>query len=133
MKAVKRFFNKLGMLMVIAKLVAMTTREMKGNIISKIVEGQKLGERYLAVDGQRGNIIQVVLAVMIVVVVIGAAIPVVWPIFVGTDTDIQAMTETDDATVFFKAIWPIALLVLGLSIGAGVIFWSLRKMGVIGN
>lgn len=71
--------------------------------------------------------------VLAVIVLLGAMAPVLWPMFVGTDTDIQAMTETDDATVMFQAIWPVVLLVLGIGLCAGLIFFGLRKFGLMGR
>lgn len=76
--------------------------------------------------------LKTVLGVMLAIIVLGVAIPVVWPTFVGTDTAIQAMTETDEATVLFQTFWPIALLIVGLSIAVGVVFYGLRKFNVIG-
>lgn len=69
--------------------------------------------------------------VVLSIVLLGALVPVLWPLFVGTDTDIQAMTETDDATVLFQTIWPIALLVIGVALAAGVVFYALRKFKVM--
>lgn len=73
-----------------------------------------------------------VVTILLVIVILGTALPVMWPLFVATDTDIQAMTETDDATTMLQAIWPIGLLVLGLAIVAGIIFYALRKFKVAG-
>lgn len=71
--------------------------------------------------------IKKIVSVVILFCVLGALVPVLWPMFVGTDTDIQAMTETDDATVFLQTVWPIVLLVMGIGVGAGLIYYGVRK------
>jgi len=74
-----------------------------------------------------------VLGVLIVVIVIGAAIPAVWPTFIGTDTAIQALTETDQGTVMLQTFWPIMTMVIALAIAAGLVFFALRKFDICDN
>lgn len=76
--------------------------------------------------------IKKVVYIVLMFVVLGALVPVLWPLFVGTDTDVQAMTETDDATVFLQTLWPIILIVVGLGFVAGLVFYALRKFKVMG-
>lgn len=64
---------------------------------------------------QRGVMgINKLIGVVVMFVVIGTIVAALWSTFVGTDTAIQALTETDDATVLLQALWPIALLVAGV-------------------
>lgn len=73
-----------------------------------------------------------VVSVILLVVVLGALIPALWPSMQATDTDIQALNATagDIATPFLQTIWPIVLLVIGIGIAAGLVFFALRKFGV---
>lgn len=73
------------------------------------------------------NIVYLILTV----VVIGMLLPVIFPMMTDTDTDIQAMTGTDDATVFLQTTWPIVLLVIGVVIALGVIMWAVNKLGLM--
>lgn len=67
------------------------------------------------------------------IIVLGALIPVLWPMMEATDTDIQALTQTGPITVFLQTMWPIVLLVIGIGVAAGLVFYSLKKFGVIGR
>lgn len=74
-----------------------------------------------------------VITVLVIVVALGALIPTLWPMFTDTDTQIQALNGTDTATGFLQTSWPIALLIIGLAIGIGVLFYALKKFGIMGN
>lgn len=67
------------------------------------------------------------------IIVLGALIPVLWPMMEATDTDIQALTETGPITTFLQTMWPIVLLVIGIGVAAGLVFMALRKFGVMGQ
>lgn len=71
------------------------------------------------------------LRVLLLIIVIGTIVPVIWPMFVATDTDVQAMTETDDATVTLQSLYPIMLVVVGILIAAGLVFYGLRQFHLI--
>lgn len=73
-----------------------------------------------------------VIGVILIVVVLGALLPVLWPMMVGTDADIQAM-EGGGITDFLQAMWPVALIIVGIGIAAGLIFYALRQFGVMGG
>lgn len=77
--------------------------------------------------------IKQVLGVVMLIIVLGALIPVLWPMMEATDTDIQALMETGPITVFLQTMWPIVLLVIGIGVAAGLVFYSLKKFGVIGR
>lgn len=77
--------------------------------------------------------IKQVLGVVMLIIVLGALIPVLWPMMEATDTDIQALTQTGPITVFLQTMWPIVLLVIGIGVAAGLVFYSLKKFGVIGR
>jgi len=77
-------------------------------------------------------LIKKVIGVVLVVVVLGALLPVLWPMLVDTDTAIQEL-EGGGITDFLQAMWPIALIIIGIGIAAGLIFYALRSFGVIGG
>lgn len=72
-----------------------------------------------------------VVSVIIVVVVLGALISALWDTMLGSDTAIQALTDTGTATTMLQDMWPIALIVVGVGIAAGIVFYALRKFKVI--
>ena len=75
-----------------------------------------------------------IVGVILLVVVLGAIIPALWPTMTSTDTDIQALNATGStATSFLQTIWPIVLLVIGIGVAAGLVFYALRKFGVLGG
>lgn len=75
--------------------------------------------------------IKKLLGVGIILLVAGTLLPVIWPLMVGTDTAVQALTETDSATTTLQTFWPVVLLVGGIGIAAGAIFFVLRRVGVM--
>ena len=77
--------------------------------------------------------IKKVIGVILVIIVLGALLPVLWPMLVDTDTDIQAIEGGGAITGFLQAMWPIALIVVGIGIGAGIIYYALKKFGVAGK
>lgn len=76
--------------------------------------------------------IQKIIGIVLIVVVLGALLPVLWPMIEDTGTDIAAM-EGGTATDFIQAMWPILLIVIGVGVGAGLIFFALRNLGVFGG
>jgi hypothetical protein len=77
---------------------------------------------------QRGSIpIMPIISIVIALVVLGAIIPVLWPMFVGSGTSIAALTGTDAATVTMKSFWPIIEILGGLAIGIGVLMFIVNK------
>ena len=75
-----------------------------------------------------------VVSVILLIIVLGAIVPALWPVMQDTDTDIQALNATGStSTAFLQTIWPIVLLVIGIGVAAGLIFYALRKFGVLGQ
>lgn len=68
---------------------------------------------------------------VIAIVILGALIPVLFPLITDSDTAIQALTGTDDGTVMLQTIWPILLVICGIGIPVGVLFFALRKFEII--
>lgn len=84
-------------------------------------------------EDQRGAILHAVVIVALVIIVLGALLPVLWPMLQATTTNITAIAGTDAPTQFLKTMWPIALLVTGLGIVVAIVFYALRKFGVLGG
>jgi hypothetical protein len=82
------------------------------------------------VKGEAG-IIKEGVSVIMGVVILGALVVALWPTFVGTDTDVQALVGTDAGTEFLQVVWPIVLIAVGIGLGAGVVFWVLRKFDLV--
>ena len=71
--------------------------------------------------------------VVVVLIVLGTAIPVLWPLASATSVGIGNMTGTDAGTTTIQAFWPVILLVVGMGIAVGLIFYGLHKFGLIGK
>lgn len=77
---------------------------------------------------QRGSMnLKAIIGVTVTVVVLGTAVPVLWPLFAGSDTDIQAMTETDSGTVFIQTFWPILILIGGIGLVVGIVYMVMKR------
>lgn len=72
------------------------------------------------------------LGVVVVMVVMGSAIPVLWPV-ASNSTAINAMSGTDAGTTTIKSFWPIILLIIGIGLAVGLIVMALRKFGLLGG
>lgn len=81
-------------------------------------------------QGKMGLVAGIIGGVIGIVVLAKVAVAM-WPTFVGTGTDVAALTQTDAGTETLQAIWPIVIVVVGIGIAAGAIFWALRKFGVM--
>jgi len=90
---------------------------------------------YLAqiIPGQEGSILTGVLLTVLAVVILGVMLPALWPMLLDSITNINAIEGSDTATAFLKVGWPIAILVIGVGVVAGLIFYALRQFGVIGG
>ena len=73
------------------------------------------------------------ISVVVVLIVLGTAIPVLWPLATATSDNITAMTGTDAGTTTIQAFWPVILLVIGMGVAVGLIVYGLRKFGLIGG
>ena len=75
-----------------------------------------------------------VIGVLLIVVVLAALLPVLIPLMLDQSEGVTNLTDDypDDSSVAFLAVmWPIALIVIVIGIGAGVIFFALRRFGVL--
>lgn len=71
-----------------------------------------------------------IVAVAVGVAILGAIVPALWPTITGSDTAIQALTQTDAGTTTMQALWPILLIAVGCGIAAGLVMWALRKFNL---
>lgn len=98
-------------------------RKAFGGIVGRIVHG-----------GMRGGIMTAIIVVALVLIVLGALIPVLWPMLQATQTDIDALNATGSvSTAFLQNMWPVALLVVGLGIVIAIILYALKRFGVLGS
>lgn len=85
-------------------------------------------------SGMKGGIMTAIIVVALVLIVLGALIPVLWPMLQATQTDIDALNATgSSSTAFLQSMWPVALLVVGLGIVVAIILYALRRFGVLGS
>lgn len=77
--------------------------------------------------------IKKVIGVAVSVIVLGILVPVLWPLIITSNTNIQNIAGSDAATAMLKVFWPIALILVALGVAVGLIFYVLRKFGVIGK
>lgn len=77
--------------------------------------------------------IKKILGVILIVVVLGAAIPVILPLLFDTQGDIEAMnvTASPEAGGLLKTMWPIVVMIIIIGIAAGLIFFALKRFNVI--
>jgi len=83
-------------------------------------------------QGQAGEFgVGVIIYVVIGIVVVGTVVAALWGTLAGTDTSIQALTQTDAGTSTLQTMWPIVLVIIGIGIAAGAVMWALRKFNVM--
>lgn len=70
------------------------------------------------------------LGVIVIVLVMSYAVPVLWPLATTAAANVTAMTGTDGGTTIMKALWPVALLMIGLGVGIGMIIYALRQLSI---
>ena len=77
--------------------------------------------------------IKKVLAVILVVVVLGALIPVGLGLLFDTIDPIESMnvTASPEAGGLLQTMWPIVIIIIIIGIAAGLIFFALKKFNVI--
>jgi hypothetical protein len=86
-----------------------------------------------ALRGQDGNILRGILLVVLTIVILGALIPVVWPLMQDSTAAVGNITGSDPATIFLKTLYPVAILVVGFGIVAALIFFALKSFGIVGG
>jgi hypothetical protein len=109
------------------KRVAVTTAEVQYRLASRGPSAWKA-----VVNSQFGffNIAGIV-TVAVGVTVVGAIVVALWPTIIGTNTSIQALTQTDVGTKTMQSLWPIVLIGVGVGVSAGLILYILHKMGLM--
>ena len=77
--------------------------------------------------------IKKVLGVILIAVVIAALLPVLLPLLFDSIGDIDAITHEDAGAelALLKTIWPIVVMVIIIGIAAGLVFFALKRFGVI--
>jgi len=77
--------------------------------------------------------IQKLLGVLIVLVVIGALLPVLLPVLFDSSAGIASMnvTASPAAGGMLKTMWPIMVMILIIGIAGGLIFFALKRFGVL--
>lgn len=73
------------------------------------------------------EILYALLGVMVILIVLGSAIPVLWPLIVSSGDNISSMTGTDSGTSLIQAFWPIILLLVGLGVAVALIIFAIKK------
>lgn len=79
------------------------------------------------------GILVALIGVAVVLIVLGTAIPVLWPLAANSSVAIAAMEGTDAGTTTIQGFWPIILLVVGLGIAVGLIVYALKRFGLLGG
>lgn len=67
------------------------------------------------------------IGVLVVVLVLGSAVPVIWPMITATSDNITAMTGTDSGTTFIQDFWPLVILLIGIGLAVGLIMFAIRR------
>jgi len=82
---------------------------------------------------QEGSILTGIILSVVTIIVLAALIPGLWPMLTASTAQINAINGTDTATVFLKTGWPIAILLIGIGIVIGLIYFALKQFGIIGG
>lgn len=69
-----------------------------------------------------------ILGIAVLFVVLGASVPLLWPLIAGSTTNVNAMNGTDQGTAFIKTAWPIAILFAGIAIGVALIVVGVNEI-----
>ena len=82
---------------------------------------------------QAGNAMaSVVVSLVVGIVVIGILITNLWPVITTTAAaNVSGLTGTDAGTTFLVAFWPVVLVMAGIAVGVGVVYWILRETNVM--
>ena len=74
-----------------------------------------------------------ILFMIITIVSLGILIPVLWPLMLGTSSDMAAINGTDAGTVLLRTAWPVVLLLIGIGIAIELVVWTIRRFNVGGR
>lgn len=77
--------------------------------------------------------IKKVLGVILIAVVVGTLLPVLLPLLFDTIGEVDAITHEDAGAelTLLQTIYPIVIMVIIIGIAAGLVFFALRRFGVI--
>jgi hypothetical protein len=84
-------------------------------------------------SNQRGSILKGILLVVLTIVILGALIPVVWPLIQDSATAVSEITGADAPTAFLKTLYPVGILVIAIGVVAAIIFYALKSFGLVGG
>jgi len=74
------------------------------------------------------GILSALLSILVVFLVLGYTIPTIWPLISSNaSAQIAAMTGTDTGTVVLKALFPIAVLLVGIGLVVAIIMYAVNK------
>ena len=77
--------------------------------------------------------IKTVIGVLLIVIVLGALIPVILPELFDTVTGIEGLNVTASPTAggMLKTMWPIVIMVIILGVSAGLVFFALKRFNIV--
>ena len=77
--------------------------------------------------------IKKVLGVILIAVVVAALVPVLLPLLFDSIGDIEDITHEDAGAELdlLQTLWPIVVMIVIIGIAAGLVFFALRRFGVI--
>ena len=78
------------------------------------------------------SLVRRIVLVLLVVVVIGVTVPVLWDLFQDAGDAIAGLSGGSETDIL-QAIWPVAMILISIGIGAGVVFYALKQFGVVGK
>ena len=77
------------------------------------------------------RLVKSILISLLVIVVLGYALPAIFPTFIGTTTQISGnITGADAGSTLIRTGWPIVLVIIGLAIAVGVIIWAIKRVSI---
>jgi hypothetical protein len=75
-----------------------------------------------------------VLGLILTFIVLGCALPALWPMLGTVTEDVTSMNVTGDAGgALIKTVWPVGLLLMGIGIAVALILFTLKKFGSLGR
>lgn len=73
-----------------------------------------------------------VIGLVVGIVVIGVLITQLWPVITTTAAaNVSGLTGTDAGTTFLVSFWPVVLVMAGIAVGVGVVYWILKETNVV--
>lgn len=77
--------------------------------------------------------IKKVIGVVLIAAVIAALLPVLLPLLFDSIADVEAInvTASPAAGGMLQTMWPITIMVIIIGIAAGLVFFALKRFGVV--